>query len=228
MKLLSNASALISLISGIITLLNTVLLVRLLAFVVFAICLLIVIWNNFKSPYEFKIKTRKIIVDILDETGKKAVCQTSSTIEIIKNNTFNYVESIICDGKTNDIKSKIGTIENIRREKGHVVVKTTLGHKRDKGDILDVGLSYTCIDSYVEDQEYYHYTQLYPGEQVHIIIIFPYNRPLIDYFVEMKIGHYRKNSPYKLTPTRYNNKNAIELVIPKIEINQSYCITWRW
>lgn len=184
---------------------------------------------------KFEILSKRITVDIVDDSGQTALYTDKSEILCIKNSLYDYPNYFSCC-KNGDIvnvrvdKGKIGKSEIKINEDGtkRLLYASKLDRQYKVGEIVDRTLTCEFVNSFINgEHEVWAFRKNYIGRNAKIKIIFPENKP----YTTFNVTKGKNSTP--ATEIDYlektlNGRLLLEFDISKADFNEKYQIKWDW
>lgn len=179
------------------------------------------------KPYEFRALTNDITLDIKDQIGAMVFYTKRSKIRILCDGAYFYVEDMSTDGEQSEFEVSPGVVDSVRKEQGKILIKTTFGHERRKGDEFERTFKCLFRNAFLNNQEYWVQRQVYPTDQFSITVIFPIGRPFRSYHATLLQGTYTCPCPQP-TERTISGRQALLWKIVNPKFKDCYKIEWAW
>ncbi|MEX0363113.1 hypothetical protein [Flagellimonas sp.] len=232
-SLLAAILTIVSVIYGMLTDLNLLIIGLTIGLVYFIIYCIIYFLNKLNDPYKFTITASELCIDLLDETGSNAKITKTHTIKAKKDNLSKITDIFHADGTidTENFLVSPGT-GKISKKAGAYILETSLNRPYHRNEVVDRTIELNFIDTFTKRNEWWDVSPLHPIEAQKIKIKFPRNRPCQSYEIQKIEGTYA--APYKLNSDLYPGEDKRSILVvdfpPILDMNKKneYRISWIW
>lgn len=188
-------------------------------------------FESFSVSKELSCLNRKVVLQIEDETGDKALCYDSMKFLILKDQ--DYYEDVFSSDSSfvEKIKTSPGVIIETRNENGKFIVKTKLDKRYEKGEILNYNSSCRYLKCHSEESSYFSVWSEYKMLKLEIVVCFPNERKYKSFNGYKKstlLDRKRINANSLVEEITYLGLPALKLYVENLDIQDKYSIEWKW
>lgn len=226
-EIISLATALVSLFAAVIAA-NKNLTVA----IIFCILLLLILtyyaFLKLKPKHNFKLLTQKTVLNIQDKAGNIVHYEKHITAVTLKNNVKTYTNSLCVDGEILDIETDFGKIIKKEPELGKLKLVTAFDNYLQKNVTINRKLTCTFKDSFKNENEYWVINQAYPAKFLEIKIVFPKDRPVINYGLFERNGFKEKKTTVQPILHENEGNKILHLQISNLKVDKEFILRWQW
>ncbi|WP_299938536.1 toll/interleukin-1 receptor domain-containing protein [uncultured Pelagimonas sp.] len=182
-----------------------------------------------RPNYEVEIEEINSYNEICDIEGRKLVHKNEFCIKAISDQVHGYTEQYQSDGYIENFSGAPGRIESITKEQSIYYVRNTFDSPLLLGESMRRTAYCEYYDSFMSEDEYWVFRQSNPTRNLTIQIVFPIERP-----PKNCAGYVRKlnydeeyHSPPRIV-AREDRRRQIEWNIPRVGLESSYILRWKW
>lgn len=181
------------------------------------------------QSYDVPWITMDLFFEILLLTTDGSLARVTKTVQnlAVKESTY-YVHQIGSDGPISDFSVHPGTVQRQYFQDGRTFVKHGFGEAVKPGQTVSMSISYTCKDSFMNDEEYWATIANIPTKKITLKIVFPNHRPprTSGIFKEVANVLVPESSPLRLR--RRDSTTVITWGKNTPPFMQRYRLVWTW
>jgi hypothetical protein len=183
--------------------------------------------KEFGAPYEFRMITNDVTLDIRDLAGATVFYRKESRIRILRENAYYYVEDMWADGSQSNFEVSPGVVGPVEEGAGRRLIKTTFGCQRKEGDEFDRVFKCCFCNSFCSSKEYWVERQTYPTDEFSVTILFPHGRPALSQVAVLMQGTYIAPCA-QATAQIIDGRPALVWRIKDPMFKENYKLEWVW
>lgn len=229
LRILTIASIPISIVSGLVTIFSED--NEHYAYIIFLIAaIIILIYFLFnKGDFHFKVLDQDISLDIINDKGSLVKYKGVKKLKCLKKHANEYIYSFSTAGTIENIKVDNGTIKEIKKEDGRIIIVSVLSKPLKKGEEVNHILTCDFIDSFTKEDELWTLKRNDAGKgKCTLTILFPATR-LFKTFKAYKVkGNSEKVSDEQPEIMVVNNKSSLRFEIKRFKLHDVYKVKWIW
>ena len=178
--------------------------------------------------HDFEILWQKVSIEIMDFKCEEAIFTNKVMLKATKDGAhiFNYI--LYGDGEIKKITTKEGSVMEIKKEGGRLMVKSSIESPINKGIERENTLTALYINSFSNENEYWQIDQNLPGSKFIFTLLTPLNRSIKNFQAYKILGNAKLLLDQQPKRLNSGNKTGINLELDKAKFLERYRIEWMW
>ena len=220
--------AIVALIAGLISIYKDTGWYIYIPLLIITVVLIIVFFLKNKEVHAFKVLSQTMKLEFKDNDGKDAIFTNTARLKALKNGAQNFDYLLYCDGDIKEIETREGSVAEIKKEGGRLLVKTNVDQPLKKDEEVEHTLTAKYINGFPEKEEFWQTAKNAHGTHIQIIILTVPNRPIKEYKAFKIIGHTKillEQQPVRIFS---GASQGIALDFNQAQFLEKYRVEWTW
>jgi hypothetical protein len=179
------------------------------------------------DTYEFTVIKGLANIDIKDSSGNEISIEKSMLIKTTKE-IEKCIDILSADGEIANVVVRPSIINKQWEESGLLYVESTFPTKIMAGIELEREVNFLMLNSFSKNEEYFEARHYHPTSESELNILFPFDRPPINYELFEKRGMDRISMPERIFKSVIEDRVRIQILIENPKLLSSYVVKWNW